>query len=369
MAGNGYLRVSQVQYPKCTKGICDRKLSYNNCRTHSAHESHEKVKVPKNFAKNALPSVKRWKIERASDTTKNKEMGSCIYKIIEFLRSSYMRMETISNKLRKASQYREEDIVNYTLEEMCAKYKFTHKQFKKKLITYDYKGHFLPLWETEKGVNTLDNLKIKVKITDNTKEQETNKAVKAEQTKKQDNNIKQHIITAENAILDIKPTYGVTYNTGNKTLEGSDYKSNPTLYNTQISFKQYYTLCENKTTITSKTNPVNIITEESLSNDYGEEDKIAMRSTTHKYYKRKNYHKAKSHRAESMIQTYYGTHTSDDEIGIKRNATITPQKTQPHTRLNTFRLRRFKILVTGRNSRKLAPPPLGLTTGHGILIA
>jgi len=77
MAGNGYLRVSQAQFPKCTKDARDRKLSYNYHRTHSAHESYEKVKVSENFVKDPLPSVKRWKIERASDTTKSKEMGSC----------------------------------------------------------------------------------------------------------------------------------------------------------------------------------------------------------------------------------------------------------------------------------------------------
>jgi hypothetical protein len=283
-------------------------------------------------------------------------------------------METIANNLRKASQYAKEGIANYTMEEMCAKYKFTRKQFQENLIIKDTSYHYgitttfimHKVVETEKEIDTVDNLKIRIKIKDNTKPQEINNTKRVRQPIKQINNLKQNLVDKETPMLDIKPTYGVTYNTGGKIMEGFDYESNPILK--KLSLKQYYALCGTKASIVSSPNVINMTTEENQLNVYGE-DKSAMRSTTYKYYRRKKYNEVKSHRAESMIQTYYGSHTSGTEPSIKRNAIITPQKIRPDTRLKTFRLRRFRILTTARKNRKLVPPPVGLTTEHGVLTA
>eukprot|EP00826_Nyctotherus_ovalis_P056880 TRINITY_DN775_c0_g1_i5.p1 TRINITY_DN775_c0_g1~~TRINITY_DN775_c0_g1_i5.p1 ORF type:complete len:290 (+),score=36.21 TRINITY_DN775_c0_g1_i5:499-1368(+) len=288
----------------------------------------------------------------------------------------YNKMETIAGRLREASLHYKHNVSNYTLEEMCAKYKLTRKQFKEKLVTYDYKGHFLPLWELEKEVKPIDSLSISIKITDSKMPSPLKPKSRHRPIAKKSNNPASHPVNL--AVPTIKPTYGVTFNTGDTVLDGSDYENNPILKNTQISLKQYYALCGAKGAEKSAASFESVTcratgeTKQELSACAEQErtlggDKEALRRTMHKYYGKKW---KESQKRGDMVQTYYGFSTVDSGSGTRRNATITPHKSRTDTRLKTFRLRRFRTCSTAaRNYRKLAPPPVGLTVGHGILTA
>ena len=316
---------------------------------------------------------------------------------IESLRSLYSKLERTTNELRKAARNAKKEDFNYSFDEMCTKYKMTRKKFSDMPVTYDYTGHYLPLWENENKIPPFDNPKLKFNIKEN---EESNLILKKVDKKSLINQTEiTHVkdnIYKELSMININPTYGVKYCAGREMINGSDYDSNPSLRNTQMSLKKYYAICGIKTpgkslsrtamtldkTDATLNNTLLTTQNKKQSNQYISENSIeklpytisASNNTTRKYYKykttdAKNYEMKNYETKGSMIKTYYGFQTFDldNDYTVKRNAMVTPDRSRPNTRIKPRCLKRLRASSFGtKHGNKLAPPPLGMTIGHGV---
>ena len=149
--------------------------------------------------------------------------------------------------------------------------------------------------------------------------------------------------------VNIKPTYGVTYVLDKKVLVGLNYNKNP-LFD-KMSLKEYNKMCGLE--VLSKTELASGI-ESSIDHKQqafrGKSQNASLLQTVDK-------------RSLSNNSIKHQLHNHNESLNKKELCNITPPK---RIRINT-RLRRLAaVKMRERKYGKLAPPPLGLSLGHGL---
>eukprot|EP00826_Nyctotherus_ovalis_P024867 TRINITY_DN19199_c0_g2_i1.p1 TRINITY_DN19199_c0_g2~~TRINITY_DN19199_c0_g2_i1.p1 ORF type:complete len:272 (+),score=53.10 TRINITY_DN19199_c0_g2_i1:782-1597(+) len=269
---------------------------------------------------------------------------------------------------------------------MCIKYKLTHKAFRNMLITYDFKGHFLP------SRNNDDPFPIKIPkpsffVTCDEKPKTGTSSMQQNQQSSYGQEPEDEPIEDSAPKLHIKPTYGVKYRSGDKTIKGMQYNKNPIYGDRKVSLRTYYRTCGNKK-VEELTSDTPEETVEAPSNDNSksrieiftpsEAEEFACslatcKSAAEKYYKPKTIVSPNSKlffekpSDTTVIHTYDRSSSVDyfNEQGVRRETSITPQRFRSNKAIFlTLRKLRDNNL---KKKCKLPPPPLGYTVGHGIL--
>eukprot|EP00826_Nyctotherus_ovalis_P052467 TRINITY_DN6648_c0_g1_i1.p1 TRINITY_DN6648_c0_g1~~TRINITY_DN6648_c0_g1_i1.p1 ORF type:complete len:269 (+),score=65.40 TRINITY_DN6648_c0_g1_i1:637-1443(+) len=264
---------------------------------------------------------------------------------------------------------------NQTIDDICRQFSITKKQLKSRLITYDFRGRLLPIWKNARESSALARRKVKFMINES-----DNAGVEEAVEQKVLPELSQHTTDYEAPELfkpNIKPEYGVKYNSGEEVLYGNDYDENPAYSNSQISLKYYYRLCNirthNQSLIESNTLSNELTTtNHKLSTLLGKEilnESSMEKTSTLKYSRHKGFFKKCRSRRNEMVRIYEGTQQiPENENGVKRSVGITPEKLREKFRLRISSIKRFKEQSPRvKSPLKLPPPPIGLTIGHGVV--
>jgi len=292
----------------------------------------------------------------------------------------YKKIEERKNDLLKASEDKRRKKTIYTFDEMCIKYRLTQRAFKNMLITYDFKGHFLPTKDND------DPFPMKIakpsflitcaKPTTDTSVIKQNQQSVLEQEGKDENILDEPIFK-----LQIAPTYGVKYRSGGIIIKGNEYNKNPMYNDSKMSLRTYYKTCGNRkgegTSEESAETPSCENSKSRMEIYTHTEDTIhpltSSKSATDKYYRPKVIISPNSKMFftkpidNTVIHKYNKSSTISylNESGTKRNISATPQRLR-NNKIIQVTLRKLKDNIS-KTRHKLPPPPLGYTTGYGII--
>jgi len=288
--------------------------------------------------------------------------------IIEILRCIYKENNKRTDILRKAAEEKRKAIRNKTIDDICKKFSITKKQLKNRLTTYDFQGRLLPIWKFPKEPSSGRKLKFTVNNDDTS---DTEQPIEVKAIKEINGHIKNDD-ELKVLKLNIRPEYGVKYNSGEETLYGNEYDDNPIYNDSQMSLRRYYRLCNvgrhNQSlietgTLDEKKNKINTILEDNELPEVSSSEKTSIL----KYFQRKRLTKQYLRNLEPIVKLYERKfQTTGNENGTKRNVGVTPEKLKLRLRVNS--IKRFKELSPRNKSPlKLPPPPIGSTTGYGIV--
>jgi len=288
--------------------------------------------------------------------------------IIEILRCIYKENDRRTDILKKAAEEKRKAMRNQTIDDICRKFSITKKQLKNRLTTYDFQGRLLPIWKFPKEPSNGRRLKFTVSNDDTS---DTEQPIEVKTIEETNEHIKDND-ELKVLKLNIKPEYGVKYNSGKETLYGNDYDDNPIYNNSQMSLRRYYGLCNigrhnqsliETNTLGEKKNKISTLLEDNELPEVSFSEKTSIL----KYFQHKKLTKQCLCNLEPIVKLYEKKfQTTENENGTKRNVGVTPEKLRLRLRINS--IKRFKELSPRNKSPlKLPPPPIGSTTGYGIV--
>jgi len=313
----------------------------------------------------------------------DKEIGNHLYNIIDSLRNLYSNVNKRNDVLLRSALKKKQQEQEVSMEEICAALKITKSEYKNYTFTYDYKGKLVI---RNRQTNTLPNKFIsKTSFAighTNIKEL----TVKLHKEKKEEE-ISRKVIDKEKVLAKvlIAPTYGVKYLSRNTILNGKSFIENPTHKIEKITLTDYNRQRNIKVAININDKPYEDMTYKDTKNDYKEEDNIMhllrtnveanlsfdMKDAGTSFYPTKiksswsisNLMNRTFQKPINLIHTYDNTIDWDTNFGVRKNA---PPHKPYKAAYNKFTPRNTRKYRSSRDSRKLPPPPLGLTYGHGL---